>query len=145
MNLYYSLSRWKRWEYNTLIVLLEHFLRLSALVSLYVTSLWIIETHWGKWVAEGSREERKQRMSALASWPLSTRSLLSSNSSDYKLNWYLKWPYTPRPPCLASPSPSPHSLQTHTSSVCMCDNVYDVNIRVHTTWTCVCVCRGLVE
>lgn len=98
MNSPHMYSCWKHWEDNTLIVLLVDFLRISALVSLYITSLWIRETHWVKWVTEGSREERKERMSALASWPLSIRSLLSSNSSDYKRSWYLSAPHHPPPP-----------------------------------------------
>ena len=119
---------------------------ISVGFSLYANSLWIREeSHREEWVTEGSGEERKERMSVLASWPLSIRSLLSSNSSDYKLSWYLKWPY-PTPPLLLASTP-PHSLQTRVSCVCMCDNVYDLNIREHAIWTfvcvCVCVCVGV--
>lgn len=117
---------------NALIVLLEDFLQTSAFgFSLYATSLWIREeSHREEWVTEGSGEERKERMSVLASWPLSIRSLLSSNSSDYKLSWYLKWPYPtpPSPPLLLSsihPPPPIHFRLVW--AVCAC-------VTMSTTW-----------
>lgn len=53
----------------------------------------------------GRWPKKKQATSDLASWPLSIRSPPSSNSSDYKLSWYLKPPLSlpSHPPGLKTP------------------------------------------
>lgn len=141
-----KVSIWHDWYcrwYNAAFVFAEGCPRgVCVLVSPHVTSFWIRGIYWEQWVTEGSREEWKQRTSVLASWPLSKRSLLSSNSSDYKLSWYLSAPTTTYSP--------PHPIHCRLVwAVCVCvtmamTSMYEYILHERVL-VCMCVCARVCE